>query len=301
MNTENKTNWFTRILIMLLGLLIASMIFYNFYCSENGQIGYGQILLIALLILLILSEAFDNLSFGKILTLSNNIAEKKVEIKDLKTEKQNLLNLLISNTNYQKQSQSVGISGTELKDILKIIKADPEKVEEEAKEKEAEFEKGSHERPNKKRIDFRKIESLAFKKYVDKDNLSKYTLREQIQLASNDPISSISPVFDGFIESGKADIFIEVKSYRSNISSLTIRESLYQRLMNVFYYQQIKGNNAYLQLLLIKLPNDNERLSNINIEERLRRDFAPAIDKGLLKIYSIELDVNEEESIFQNH
>ncbi len=297
MNTKNRTNWFTRILIILLGLLIGSMIFYNFYCTKNGEISNGLILLIVLLILLILSEAFDNLSFGKILSLSKSVGEKKEEIKDLKDERQNLLNLLITNSNYQRQSQNVGISGTELKDILRVINADPEKVEEETKEKEEELSKNNDDRPSRRRVDYRKIEQFAFKRYVDRDNLSKYSLREQIQLASNDPISSISPVFDGFIETDKGEIFIEIKSYRPGISTIRIRESLYQRLMSVFYYQQIKGNSAFLQLILMILPNDYERQGGTDLEEKLRREFAPAIDKGLLKIYNIALSKEEEETL----
>lgn len=299
MITEKKANWFTRILIILMGLLIASMIFYNFYFTEKGKIGYGLILLICLLILLILSEAFDNLSFGKILSLSNNIIEKKEEIKELKTERQNLLNLIVTNLNYQKQSQSVGISGSELKDILNVVKADPEKIAEETKEREAELDKGAQDRTHKKRIDYRKLQNYAFKKFEEKQNLSKYILREQIQLASTDPICSISPVFDGFIETETSDIFIEIRSFRSSTSSIVIRESLYQRLMNVFYYQQIKGRNACLHLVLVKLPNENDRL-NLGMDDKLRREFAPAIDKGLLKIWVTEISEKEEEFINGN-
>ena len=91
MNTEKKTNWFTRILIILLGLLLMTMIVFNFFCAENGKIEYPLLLLISLLIIVFLSEEFDNLSFGKILTLKKNIQEKKEEITELKTEKQNLI------------------------------------------------------------------------------------------------------------------------------------------------------------------------------------------------------------------
>lgn len=297
MNTEKKINWFTRILVIALGLLLMTMIVYNFFWAENGKIEYSLLLLISLVIIIFLSEEFDNLSFGKVLTLNKNIQEKKEEIKELKTEKQNLLNLLISNISIQKQSQTNGISGSELRDILKVIQADPEKVKEESQEKEEEIEKATKDKSPTKRLDYRKIEEFAFKSFITNENLSKYALKEQIQLASNDPISSISPIFDGFIETENSSIFLEIKSYRSDISTLMIRERLYQRLMNVFYYQQFKGSNAYLHLILVKLPQDAEKSTRINIDERLRRDFAPAIDKGLLKIYLIEIDEAQENTL----
>ncbi len=297
MNTEKKTNWFTRILIILLGLLLMTMIVFNFFCAENGKIEYPLLLLISLLIIIFLSEEFDNLSFGKILTLKKNIQEKKEEITELKTEKQNLLNLLISNVNFQKQTQNNGISGSELRDIFKVIKADPEKVKEETKEKEEEIEKVTKDKTTSKRLDFRKLEKFAFNSFITGEKLSKYAVKYQIQLASNDPISSISPVFDGFVETENSDIFIEIKSYRSDISALMIRERLYQRLMNVFYFQQFKGSNAFLQLILIRLPQESDRPTRVSTEERIRRDFAPAIDKGLLKIYHIELDEKQEDKL----
>lgn len=278
-----------------------TMIVFNFFCTENGKIEYPLLLLISLLIIIFLSEEFDNLSFGKILTLKKNIQEKKEEITELKTEKQNLLNLFISNVNFQKQTMNNGISGSELRDILKVIKADPDKVKEENKEKEEEIEKVTKDSATSKRLDYRKLEEFAFKRYISGENLSKYALKEQIQLASNDPISSISPVFDGFIETENSDIFIEIKSYRSDISALMIRERLYQRLMNVFYFQQFKGSNAFLQLILVRLPQEKDRPTKVSTEERLRRDFAPAIDKGLLKIYHIEVDDKQEETMTRNN
>jgi len=301
MNTEKKTNWFTRILIILLGLLLMTMIVFNFFCAENGKIEYPLLLLISLLIIIFLSEEFDNLSFGKILTLKKNIQEKKEEIKELKTEKQNLLNLLISNVNFQKQTQNNGISGSELRDIFKVIKADPEKVKEETKEKEEEIEKVTKDKTTSKRLDFTKLEEFAFNSFITGEKLSKYAVKDQIQLASNDPISAISPVFDGFIETENSDIFIEIKSYRSDISALMIRERLYQRLMNVFYFQQFKGSNAFLQLILVRLPQESDRPTRVSTEERIRRDFAPAIDKGLLKIYHIELDEKQEDTLMKNN
>lgn len=293
-NKENKVNWFTRILIIILSSLIVSMIIYNFFVAQKGIIVNELLLLLALLILLILSEAFDNLSFGKILSLSNNVSEKKKEITEIKKEKNDLLNLLVSNINVQNQSQQVGISASELKDIIQIIKADPEMVEEETEEKENEYsEKTSSEKTVYKRIDFRKFERLVSDKFITDNNLQKYILKEQIQLASNDPISSRSPIIDGYIETEDLDIFIEIKRSRS---SMMLRESLYQRLMNIYYYRQVKKINTQLVLLLVSFPNDEK---NYRVNENIERDFAPAINKGLLKIYNIKLNAEEEAQVYK--
>ena len=290
---EKETNWFTRILIIILALLIASMIIFNFYIAEKGVIENGLLALISLLILLILSEAFDNLSFGKILSLSKNVSEKKKEIHEIKNEKKELLHLLVSNLSIQKQSQNIGISASELKDIIRIMKADPDKVAEENKEKEEELDKTSADINHRKRIDFRKFEKIVFEKYMSKENLNKYILREQIQLASNDPISSTSPIIDGYIETENAEIFIEIKRSRS---ALMLREGLYQRLMNVYYYRQVKNINTYLVLILVDFPDD-EKPSRL--KERVEKDFAPAIDKNILKIINLKIDKREQDKIYR--
>lgn len=295
MNENKNINWFSRILIIILGLFIGSMIFYNFYIKEIGNITNGLIFLICLLIIVLLSEIFDDLSFGKLLSLKKNVTEKKEEIKELKVEKQSLLNLIVTNLNFQNQSQSVGFSATDVKDLIGIIKADPEKVKEADKEKEEELEKITKERASRNRVDFRKLERIGFDKYIKENDFDKYILNEQIQVDSKDPISSFNPVFDGYLNTDNSEIFIEVKLQRAG---LMFRETIYQRLMNIYFYRKLKNSNAYLQLILIELPEDKSNNRIRNTEEKIKKDFLPAFETGLLKIEYYKLNENEEKLVY---
>ena len=236
---DNKNgDWFVRVLIVVLSFLIGAMIFYNFFITAPvGEISNGLIALLILLILLILSEAFDNIALGKILSLNRKIEEKRIEVSDLKSEKQNLLNMLVKNISFQ--SQSVGISGHDLKEILTVIKADPERIEQETKEKEANIEDEQLYTIQKpKPINFRKVERHVLNSFIETNKLQGFLFYEQVTFSKNyatvDPISTLTPIFDGYIETENTEIFIEVKLQRVVIS---FREQLYSRLSTLYHYR----------------------------------------------------------------
>lgn len=298
---ENKNvDWFVRVLIVVLSFLIGAMIFYNFFITAPvGEISNGLIALLILLILLILSEAFDNIALGKILSLNRKIEEKRIEISDLKSEKQNLLNMLVKNISFQ--SQSVGISGHDLKEILTVIKADPERIEQETKEKEANIEDEQLYTIQKpKRINFRKVERHILNSFIETNKLQGFLFYEQVTFSKNyatvDPISTLTPIFDGYIETESTEIFVEVKLQRVLIS---FREQLYSRLSALYHYREAKKVKAYLQLILVELPED-EKMGRIrNTEERIRDIFEPAIEKKLLKIKYVKLTSAETKGLYR--
>jgi hypothetical protein len=298
---EKKENWFVRTLIIILGLLIMSLIIYNFFIIEpKGDITKELIILLCLLIILSLSEIFDSFSLGQFLTLKKEIKTKKERVIELKDEKKNLLNLLINNVSVQNQSQNIGISPSELKEIIKVIQADPDKVLEEDEEKQKESESLSEKeeistKPNRRRLDFRATEKLGLDKFISLNNLDEYESKNQIQLSSNDPISSRIPIYDGYIKTELAEIFIEVKLQRSNM----IFDNLYNRLHNIYNYHKKRGGNAYLQLILIEFPEDKENSRIRNSRERIEKDFAPAISKGLLKIHYFKLSDKEANKVYK--
>lgn len=297
---ENKNvDWFVRVLIVVLSFLIGAMIFYNFFITAPvGEISNGLIALLILLILLILSEAFDNIALGKILSLNRKIEEKRIEVSDLKSEKQNLLNMLVKNISFQ--SQSVGISGHDLKEILTVIKADPERIEQETKEKEANIEDEQlYTFQEPKRINFRKVERHVLNSFIKTNKLQGFLFYEQVTFSKNyatvDPISTLTPIFDGYIETESTEIFIEVKLQRV----VNSREQLYSRLIALYHYREAKKVKAYLQLILVELPED-EKMGRIrNTEERFRDIFEPAIEKKLLKIKYVKLTSAETKGLYR--
>ena len=296
---NKKINWFVRALIIALCLLIGAMVYYNFYVSEpKGEISNGLITLLILLIILVLSEAFDNIALGKILSLNKVVEEKKSEVTELKTEKQNLLNMLVNNISVQ--SQSVGISGHDLKEILTVIKADPERIEQETKEKEEDIQAETPSRVERKRIDFRKVESFILNSYIESNKLQGFLFNEQVTFSKSFtsvyPISNITPIFDGYIETEDSEIFVEVKLQRI---AIPVREQLYLRLSALYHYRQAKKVKAYLQLILVELPEDEESGRIRNTEERLRSDFEPAIEKNLLKIKYVKLNETQAKDLYR--
>jgi uncharacterized membrane protein (UPF0182 family) len=88
---ESKSNIYIRILIVILASFIACLIFYSFISLEpKCQITPGIITLVLLLIVIVLSESFDNFSVGKILSLSRENTKKETSISKLNIENNEL-------------------------------------------------------------------------------------------------------------------------------------------------------------------------------------------------------------------
>jgi hypothetical protein len=108
--TENKApNYYVRTLIVFLCIGLAILIAYNvFWIEPKGELNSGIFILLGLLIVLVLSESFDNFSVGKLLTISKEAKKKETEKKELERKNEQLLNqiLTISNTQHQTQNHT---------------------------------------------------------------------------------------------------------------------------------------------------------------------------------------------------
>lgn len=305
-NTETKINYFIRSLIVCLGLLITSIILTKFYYFEpKGEISNGIIILISLLIILFLSEIFDSFSLGQFLTLKRTITEKNEKISDLKESNDKLLNIVIANNNLSQKSTMTNVSGISpeefAKTIISVIKADKETTdkEETRKEKIAEIvvdeeEKNELLQTPRKRINLPKLEEYVLSKFIDNKDLRRYSFIEDAQILlpqkEIDPISDFNPIFDGYVETENYEMFIEIKLRNSPL--IMFRERLYVMLSKLYYYRQAKKTNAYLNLILVERPIENERLYS-NYEAKLIAEFDPAIRMGLLRIEYIQLSEEE--------
>lgn len=105
-NPEKKPNYFVRTLIVLFCLGLAFMIGFNFlYVEPFGIIKNGIYFLLALLLVLVLAESFDNFSIGQILSIKREIKTKQEENRKLEQKNSELITHLISITNSQTQKQ----------------------------------------------------------------------------------------------------------------------------------------------------------------------------------------------------
>ncbi len=301
MYKDKIPNYFVRTLIVILGLVIGSLIVSKFYYFDpKGEISNGIIILIALLIILFLSEIFDSFSLGQFLSLKRTISEKNENIIELKESNEKLLNIVIANNNLSQRSTMTNVNGISpeefTKTIISVIKADKETTdkEETRKEKIAEIvveeDKNESQQTPRKRINLPKLEEYVLSKFIDNKDLRKHSFIEDAQILMPqkeiDPISDFNPVFDGYVDTENYEMFIEIKLRNSPL--IVFRERLYVMLSKLYYYRQAKKTNAYLNLILVDRPIENERAIG-NYETRMIGEFEPAIRLGLLKIEYIQL------------
>lgn len=300
---NKKPNWFVRILIILLCIFIGGLIYFNFFWTcPPAQISGGLLVLVAFLTVLVLSEAFDNFSISKLISITKTTKEKEIKNQELKKENSELRNQIvnISTSISQKQVNSTFVLTDELSKMIIVKQAnEPEK-----EEKRNEIEEPTEEKLIKRRVvSFSKFENIALPKFLQSEGLNQLPLIRDAKLVSQfqqvDPISEYSPIFDGYIKTVDTEIFIEMKSKRMG---QMFRERLYIMLSKVNYYRTIKKVNAYLYLVLIVRPDDDEYLNggNSSFSDRILEEFEPAITNGLLQVRIVEITQEEYDNITTN-
>lgn len=301
---ENKkeVNWFVRIaLILLAGLIFTMVIFKFFYNEPISDISAGLIILIAFLLILVLSESFDNFSIGKIISLSREIKKKEEKISQVETEKKELLSQIISLTNNVNQRQSnTNIYGlpsdfTKHFEIEKVSEDEKEEIEEEIEETETTISR-------RRRLDTQKIEDYVINKYIEDNNVDVSQIYREIKLKAFDgidPISDSSPIYDGYVKEVDRELFLEIRPTRFISPMFTDR--LYKMLSKIHHYRNIRKTNAVLILVLVDIPNidGNTTMERARFANRIWDDFAPALNSGLLKIRKMKIDENDAESFYK--
>lgn len=304
----NKPNWFVRILIILLCIFIGVLIYFNFFWSfPFAKISPGLLILIAILTVLVLSEAFDNFSIVKLISLSKTVKETVNINQDLKKENLELRNQIISisTTVSQKQINSTVFLTDELAKMLSVRQVDdPEKLQkrnelEQETEQEIKFEaQPTREVPLKRYVSPRLYEEVALQKFLATEGLSHRPIITDVkfnnQFQQIDPINEFSPIFDGYIKTIDSEIFIELKIKNRGLSQL--RERLYLMLSKINYYRNVKRVNAYLYLVLILKPDELEMESLL---DKIIKEFEPAIANGLLIIREIQITKEENNIIIK--
>lgn len=104
--TDKKNNYFVRILLVLLCIMLTLMICFNFfYVEPYGDFKYGSFILLSMLIILVLAESFDSFSIGKLISIKREFENKKEENKILEQRNSELINQILSITINQNQRQ----------------------------------------------------------------------------------------------------------------------------------------------------------------------------------------------------
>lgn len=291
---EKKPNWFVRIMIILLGLMLIGMILYNYVCIvPKGEINSGILTLLAILLILVLAESFDNFSIGKLISISREAKKKEKQVSKLEKEKTDLLNQLITISNTQTQSQQhTNVYGDYHAGKIPVVeKATEEELEEKESEESNKSSDDSGPRPT--RLSIRELEALALDKYVKSKNIHKSNVISEAKLVTQfhgvDPISNVQPIYDGYYktEDGK-EIFIEFRVTRG--SGMMLRDRIYVMLSKLNHYQNVKNAEVHLDLVWLKIPDEGSRPF---AGDRIINEFQPAISSGLLRVSEITFTKKE--------
>lgn len=292
--SEKKDNCFVRILIIAFCLLIVGMIIFSyFYVEPKGQINSGIITLLSVLLVLVLSESFDNFSIGKLVSISREVKKKENEVQKLENDKSELLNQLIKISNTQNQSQQhTNVYG----DYHAVKGASVERAsEEDLLENESHEQENNNRAPRPEyRIDWRKVESCAMEKYIAQKGIHSSNVIPEAKLVTQfhgiDPVSNQQPIFDGYYKDNNREVFVEFRPNRG--MHMMLRERIYMMLSKINHYQNVKGVSTHLDLVWMNIPNQElKQRSN----ERFLKDFEPAIASGLLRISEINISEDEFE------
>jgi len=294
-----RINYFARVLILVLSIFIAGLIVYNFFfVSQKGQINSNIVALIAILVVVVLSESFDNFSVGQFLSLSREKKEKDTELKRVASENIELRSQLIKVVTSVNQNQStLNLFGTPEGFIKSfgVGKASADEVQEKElqKEEKQEDEERASLRRNSPTYSLNRIEEFAINDYVKK-NLDGYSVLRDAKLIPTfrgiDPISDIQPIFDGYINTGQEEIFIEVLKNGRHAFFMR-RDRYYLMLTKLYLYRTIRKINVYLVLIKVNLPEDKDELSR---SDKVENQFEPAISSGLLRV--VEINVSSKNS-----
>ena len=103
---SKQPNTFVRALIVGLVLSLSTLAFFNFFWREPPfEISTGLLALLALIVLLCLSEAFDHLTFGTVLSLKRKVEEEKASKETLRQDNRDLRSQLVTMLTSFQQSQ----------------------------------------------------------------------------------------------------------------------------------------------------------------------------------------------------
>lgn len=296
---RQAVNWWVRAQIVLLALLLVAMASFRFWFTEpRGHMDVAFLILLAFVIILILSEAFDTFSVGKVLSISREVRKKEQEVEKLEQKNAQLLSQLITVTTQQAQSLSHYTVSGDYYAAPKVEKATAEEVEENRQSETSARQSQATEAPesgramSRRTIDFRQVERFGLEKYAEERGIELGSIARDVKLVSHfqdlDGISNTPLIFDGHIKSADQETFVEIKL--GHPSSM-LRDRLYMMLSKIQHYARKSGKSARLDLILLDLPSREGRYRGT---EMLLRDFQPAIANKLLTIRNITVTEEQE-------
>ena len=278
---EQKNNNFFKLALLCVMIFIAWLIVMNFIHNKYEITTYILICL-AFMIVILLSDTFDNFSVGKILTLKRNIKDITKEKEDLKLQNSALLNKIITNNTIYNQFMS---GSNDIRDLMNKKENDETELIKEDKTKI------SIEERRRRRKYNNILEILTLKEAMQEipDNVDK---NYDIKIINNnyDGIMNKELRFDAVAFSNEANIFYEVKKYLS----IDLKNDLFYMLDFIKKYKEISKKSSKLVLIIPIVENDNENIfeseRNLRKMKYLEKEFELAIKSNIFEIRIIHID-----------
>lgn len=286
---------FVRVLIAMLGLLLATMIVYRyFFLDPRGEITYGLLVLIFFLVILVLSESFDNFSFGTLLAVTRQLRTREAENTVLKQEVSDLRGHLVTVATSVSQNQS-STNVISLSDVLArsvtVQPAAADDIEEKRALEEPPKDMGistAREVPN-----WGVAIDNARKKVLAANGWNQYPAIYDAKITSvlpvSDPFMTSAAIFDCYIVTPDLDVFVMlVPAFVARGGVL--RANLYRWLSILDRYRTTKNKNVLLALGIIRTPNDELKEASLH---RLEELYSPAITNRFLTVVEVTLTREE--------
>jgi hypothetical protein len=307
-----KPNTFVRALIVGLVLALCCLSYFNFFWRDPPfEISAGLLGLIALIIVLALSEIFDHLTFGKILSLKRKVSEELAAKESLREDNRDLrsqLMTLVANIQQSQVNNTFNAPPEAWARLLGVVPSSEAAAEESdsqmssASVANADQSEAARQSSTQRYKRHRTIDSIAMRKYLDSIQVpqSERLLNAEFSASFQniDPIMDRRIVFDAYIKAENRERFIEIT--RGGSSSLIVADRLYVMLTKIWLYRQAKKVQAELILLIVSEDGATERP---NLNSRFIEYFQPAIANNILRIESvtvtaadIELELTEEQN-----
>lgn len=306
---ENKKNIFSRIITIILMVFIIFIIIGNFIISENPYIITKEIIIcISLLVILCLSENFDNLSIPKLITLSKNIKEVQKENEKLKEYNQNLIGQVINMKNsnnqimYNLPSSFNTIGSSNIEDLNTKKKDEEESVDEQINNNNNRKPTPEEMKLHNERFKYmRNLEVFLLKKIItnkDEDADIQYNVKVINNKPLDDKIMTTDARFDALKIYDNKNIFYEVKTYPQ---LLNFTYELYYKLKFVKLYGETNKCESKMVLILPKYNDELKKILNpsgaksyhLYLKNKIVEKFESSIKSGLLEISEIEVSKKE--------
>ncbi|WP_320008447.1 hypothetical protein [Maridesulfovibrio sp.] len=293
---ENKPNEFVRALIIMFCCGLAFMVGYNFLFVEPvGEINSSAITLLVIMLVLVLSESFDNFSVGKLFSISREVKKKEQKVQKLEKEKSDLFNQLMTIANTQNQTQQhTTITGDYYAGVPAVEKASQEEIAE-IKDTQDDCFSG------KKDISLKHLKHIALAKYIKKQNLNTANVIFDAKLVKEfhgtDQIGNLNLIFDAYYKEDKTEVFCHCR--RASSIGITTRDRVYIFLSKLYHYKKLKKVDVRFDFILIETP-DIESISP-KLVSRYVNDFTPSIASGLLFIDDVEVTQEEIDAFLADH